>query len=156
MVRDQLLKSACLIKLWLENLEAVLQRNICCIILPSLERTTASPWSCTLALYTHTPMVKEWFTRINKIKEMEEIIDISQDQLHTFMTMWSCWSHFKTNEKLLRAIMECLLKCQSGVDGMWKGEWDNPFFPPPFPSNSHFIPLLRSLFPLFFFFGLVK
>lgn len=41
----------------------------------------------------------DWYKRINKIAEMEELI--SQDSPSKYTTTWACWKHFcSTNEYL--------------------------------------------------------
>lgn len=42
------------------------------------------------------PTVKEWFHRIRKTAEMEELIHISRDTPSKFSTKWACWVHFQT------------------------------------------------------------
>lgn len=46
----------------------------------------------------HIAMIKEWFIRLSKIEELEELIHISQDWIQKFVTTWTCWTHFKTTE----------------------------------------------------------
>lgn len=45
---------------------------------------------------TRPPSIKEWYNRINKIAEMEELISISSDNPNRFANTWSCWTHFKS------------------------------------------------------------
>ena len=39
---------------------------------------------------THTPTIGEWFSRISKIEEMEELIYISQERITKFTNTWAC------------------------------------------------------------------
>lgn len=48
---------------------------------------------------TCTPMIRECFARLTKIKDMEELIHISQDRMHKFPSIWACWIHFTTTDK---------------------------------------------------------
>lgn len=43
------------------------------------------------------PSIKEWFHRINKIAEMEELIH-TRDMPKKFGIKWAYWKHFQTNE----------------------------------------------------------
>lgn len=48
------------------------------------------------------PSISEWYKRINKIAEMEELIAISRNSPHKFSTLWACWIHFKSSEEYLQ------------------------------------------------------
>lgn len=51
---------------------------------------------------TNTPMIGEWFARITKIKDMEELIYISQDKMHKFPITWACWIYYTSTDKYLQ------------------------------------------------------
>lgn len=44
------------------------------------------------------PTIREWFAKLSKIEEMEELIHISQERIQKFTTTWACWTHFKTSD----------------------------------------------------------
>lgn len=48
---------------------------------------------------TSIPTITEWFSRISMIRDMEELIHISQDRMHKFSIIWACWSHFTTTDR---------------------------------------------------------
>lgn len=48
---------------------------------------------------TCAPTIREWFARISKIKDMEELIHISQDRMQEFSAVWACWINFTTTER---------------------------------------------------------
>lgn len=54
---------------------------------------------------THTPTIGEWFRRISKIKEMEELIHIVQERTHKFLFTWSCSIHFMTTERYRQHVL---------------------------------------------------
>lgn len=45
------------------------------------------------------PTIGEWFRRISKIEEMEELVHISQERIQKFTTTWACWTHFKLSQR---------------------------------------------------------
>lgn len=45
------------------------------------------------------PSIVEWFKRIAKVAEMEELIHQSKDTSTKFQTTWSCWQHFQTTDE---------------------------------------------------------
>lgn len=44
----------------------------------------------------NTPLIKEWFGRIKRISEMEELIHIARDSPSKFGIKWACWKHYQT------------------------------------------------------------
>lgn len=48
---------------------------------------------------THAPTIGEWFLRISKIEEMEELVHISQERIQKFTKTWACWTHFKSTQR---------------------------------------------------------
>lgn len=50
---------------------------------------------------SHIPTIPEWFTQINKIAEMEELISISRDSPARFSMTWACWIHFRSTNRYL-------------------------------------------------------
>lgn len=44
----------------------------------------------------HIPTIKEWFARINRVAEMEQLIHISRDTPTKFSRKWACWIHYQT------------------------------------------------------------
>lgn len=44
------------------------------------------------------PTIREWFTILSEIEEMEEHIYTSQEQRQKFTNTWAYWTHFKTTE----------------------------------------------------------
>ena len=48
---------------------------------------------------TTAPTVREWLTQVSSIKEMEELIYVSQDRIHKFSFTWACWNHFVTTDR---------------------------------------------------------
>lgn len=42
------------------------------------------------------PTLKEWFTRIHKVAEIEKLILISRDTPTKFSRKWACWIHHQT------------------------------------------------------------
>lgn len=39
-------------------------------------------------------MLHDWFMRLNKTMEMEELIHISQDTYDKYYKNWACWIHY--------------------------------------------------------------
>lgn len=72
---------------------------------PCLKRTILSHWPYTwwtrpdcIPIHWHStriPTIEEWFTRLSKIDEMEELVHISQEWIQKFAITWSCWTPFK-------------------------------------------------------------
>lgn len=46
----------------------------------------------------NAPTIREWLSRISNIKNIEELIHISQDRIQQFSTTWACWNHFTTSD----------------------------------------------------------
>lgn len=42
------------------------------------------------------PSMKEWFRRINKITEKEQMIHIANETPDKYNFTWACWLHFHT------------------------------------------------------------
>lgn len=51
---------------------------------------------------TTPPNIKEWLLTIDKIAEMEELIHISNDDLHKYHTTWDDWHSFKLSTEYAR------------------------------------------------------
>lgn len=49
----------------------------------------------------HTPSIREWILRVNKISEMEELIHISNDTPTKFYKTWTCWLRFRNTRQYL-------------------------------------------------------
>lgn len=45
----------------------------------------------------NVPSIKEWFHRINRISDMEELIHIARDTPHKFGIKWACWKTLPDN-----------------------------------------------------------
>lgn len=39
---------------------------------------------------THTPSLSEWFIRLQKIADMEELISLAKDSTSKFTATWGC------------------------------------------------------------------
>lgn len=49
---------------------------------------------CVSCYWHDIPMIREWFRRINNMRDMEELINISQDRMSKFTATWFCWLDF--------------------------------------------------------------
>ena len=48
------------------------------------------------------PRVKEWFTEVDKIRVMEELISYQEEAEIKFQEIWGKWTHFKQSQIYLR------------------------------------------------------
>lgn len=44
----------------------------------------------------HTPTLQKWFTQMNKVANIEELIQITLDRLKKILHDLTCWLHYKT------------------------------------------------------------
>lgn len=48
--------------------------------------------------FTQFPTISEWFVRINKIEEMEEMVHQSPDRMGSFVYTLTCSVHYKSTD----------------------------------------------------------
>lgn len=52
------------------------------------------------------PTIADWFKRVNKIAEMEELVHQAQDSYIKYRNTWACWLHFRTTSEYTQLISQ--------------------------------------------------